>query len=155
MTITFPLPPAIEDLVRARNRLREHFGSSGLRFTLDGNLLGDLGEAIAAEMFGMQIGGRGMTGIDGVAPDGRTIQVKVTASNRGPAFRMVDKRADHLLFFDLDVETAKGSIVFNGPEHVAARRLPRSWVGQRSLTRIQIRAADRDVRDEDRLPILD
>ncbi|MEH6719429.1 MAG: hypothetical protein V7704_11150 [Aurantimonas endophytica] len=154
MMRTFRLPPAVEELVRARNRLREHYASSGLRFTLDGNLLGDLGEAIAAEMFGMRIGGRGVTGIDGVAPDGRTIQAKVTASRRGPAFRMVDTRADHLLFFDLDVEAATGSTVFNGPERVAIERLPGSWVGQRTLTAGQIRAADREVRDEDRLPVV-
>ncbi|PYE40441.1 hypothetical protein DFI02_1164 [Rhizobium sp. PP-F2F-G20b] len=45
----FDLPPVITDLVLARNRLRDHYISSGLNFTLDGNLIGDIGEAVAAE----------------------------------------------------------------------------------------------------------
>ncbi|WP_244640355.1 DUF6998 domain-containing protein [Aureimonas glaciei] len=154
-TIRFPLPPAIANLVLARNELRDHYVSSGLTFTLDGNLLGDLGEAIAAEIFGVKLQGRSVTGIDGHAPDGRSVQVKVTGTDRGPAFRMVDTRADHLLFFSLDVDNAEGLVIFNGPEHIALGLLPHTWVGQRSLTRNQIRAADREVDDADRLqPII-
>ncbi|WP_292498840.1 hypothetical protein [Mesorhizobium sp.] len=59
----FKLPPAIADLVAARNNLRAHYqavlprGASNvdLSFTLDGNLVGDLGEAIAAELFGVRL----------------------------------------------------------------------------------------------------
>ena len=52
---TFKLPPAIATLVDARNSVREHYetvlrsqGSNvELKFTLDGNLVGYFGEAIA------------------------------------------------------------------------------------------------------------
>jgi len=154
--IRFPLPPAIANLVSARNELRDHYVSSKLNFTLDGNLLGDLGEAIAAEVFGIKLHGPGVAGIDGHAPDGRSVQVKVTGTDRGPAFRWREKRADHLLFFSLDVEDkTEGLVVFNGPEDVAIKYLPSKWEGQRSLTRVQIRAADLEVKDADRLkPII-
>ena len=49
--LEFDLPPAIADLVAARNKLRAHQPSVGLKFPLDGNLVGDLGEAIAVELF--------------------------------------------------------------------------------------------------------
>ena len=49
---TFGLPPIITDLLQARNRLRDHYRSAALTFTLDGNLIGDIGEAVAAELFG-------------------------------------------------------------------------------------------------------
>lgn len=154
-TIRFPLPPAIANLVLARNELRDHYLTSGLTFTLDGNLLGDLGEAIAAEVFGIKLQGPGVAGIDGHAPDGRSVQVKVTGTDRGPAFRWREKRADHLLFFSLDVGNAEGLVVFNGPEQVAIKYLPTKWEGQRSLTRNQIRAADLEVAEGDRLkPII-
>ncbi|WP_425356487.1 DUF6998 domain-containing protein [Xaviernesmea rhizosphaerae] len=39
-------------------------------FTLDGNLIGDVGEAAAAERFGLKLSPRNGTGIDGHAPDG-------------------------------------------------------------------------------------
>jgi len=65
-------------------------------------LVGDIGEAVAAELFGVKLSARDGTGIDGHAPDGRSVQVKASGSNRGPAFRVVDTRADHLLFLSFD-----------------------------------------------------
>lgn len=145
----FALPPAIADLVAARNRLRRHYESSGLSFTLDGNLIR---EAIAAELFGIRlVPARSTQGIDGYAPDGRSVQVKATGSARGPAFRLIETKADHLLFFDLDLEQALGTVGYNGPEAIATRSLPTHFQGQRSLTRAQIRAADLQVAPEQRL----
>lgn len=127
-----------------------------LSFTLDGNLVGDIGEAIAVELFGIRLVERkSYEGIDGFAPDGTTtVQVKATGTKRGPAFRQTETRADHLLFFDLDFERQCGEIVFNGPEHLAVAKLPPTFSGQRSLTPGQIRAADLTVPADQRLPII-
>lgn len=51
----FVLPPVIRELIVARNNVRDHYASSGLSFTLDGNLVGDLGEALAADLFGLNL----------------------------------------------------------------------------------------------------
>lgn len=150
----FQLPPVISDLILARNRLRDHYRTAALDFTLDGNLIGDIGEAVAAELFGIRLSTRNGTGIDGHALDGRSVQVKATGTNRGPAFRMVDTRAEHLLFLQFDLENLAGEVVFNGPEEVALTFLPASWIGQRSLTRAQIRRADAMVSEDKRLPRL-
>jgi hypothetical protein len=147
----FELPQVVRELVAARNNLRRHYALCGLTFTIDGNLVGDLGEAVAAELFDIQLVARNGTGIDGFASDGRSVQVKATGTGRGPAFRVVDRRADHLLFLDLDLENLKGRIVFNGPEVLVIGRLPPTWVGQRALSLAQIAAIDRMVRAEDRL----
>jgi hypothetical protein len=154
MTRRFTLPPVIAELVLSRNRVRDHYKSADLFFTLDGNLIGDIGEAVAAELFGIKLSIRNGTGIDGHAPDGHSVQIKATGTNRGPAFRMVDTRADHLLFLEFDLENLTGDVVFNGPERVALQFLPTTWVNQRSLTRVQIRKADLLVRDEQRLPFV-
>lgn len=158
---TFDLPPVIADLIVARNKLRAHYrevlrkrgGDVQLEFTLDGNLVGDLGEAIAVELFGIRlVEAKSIEGIDGCAPDGSTtVQVKATGTGRGPAFRRTETRADHLLFLDLDFENAKGTVVYNGPEHHAVALLPDKFVGQRSLTRKQMRDADTLVKPEERL----
>lgn len=83
-----------------------------------------------------------------------SVQIKATGTNRGPAFRFTDTRAMHLLFFSLDFDNLKGSVIFNGPEAIALKKLPASWVGQRSLTANQIRIADSDVMDKDRIQMI-
>lgn len=127
-----------------------------LKFTLDGNLVGDIGEALAVELFGIKLVNTASTkGIDGATPDGKTVQVKATGTGRGPAFRQTETRADYLLFFQLDFDEARGTVIFNGPEHYATSRLPREFVGQRMLSAKQIRDADLQVRPEERLRRVD
>jgi hypothetical protein len=109
MTRSFDLPPVIAELVLARNRVLDHYKSAALTFTLDGNLIGDIGEAVAAALFGIKLSVRNGTGIDGHAPDGRSVQIKATGTGGGPAFRMVDTRADHLQFLEFDLANLKGS----------------------------------------------
>lgn len=162
--MSFDLPPITKSLIMARNTVRDYYaarlGPLGtavrLKFTLDGNFIGDLGEALAAEMFGIRlVDSRSSTGIDGYAPDGKTsVQVKATGTGRGPAFRKIDLRADHLIFFDLDLEAGVGSVVYNGPEHWATDCLPSDFSGQRSLTRAQIQAADARVLPGERLELI-
>lgn len=160
----FEMPDLIADMVAARNKVREHYaamldrqGSAvELKFTLDGNLVGDIGEALAAQLFGIRlVETKSTEGIDGYAPDGRTVQVKATGTGRGPAFRCVEIRADHLLFFDLDFDRCRGAIVYNGPEHYAVRHLPDTFTSQRQLSRHQIRAADAMVQPGERLSRID
>ncbi|EJT05004.1 hypothetical protein RCCGE510_11114 [Rhizobium sp. CCGE 510] len=74
------MPPVIAELVIARDRVRRHYAVPGLSFTLDGKLVGDLGEAVAAELFGLILRPGGGTGIDGHALDGRSVQVKATGT---------------------------------------------------------------------------
>ena len=147
----FDLPPEIQELISARNKLRSRYASSKLQFTLDGNLVGDIGEAIAAEIFGVRLVRGGTTGIDGHAPDGRSVQVKATGTGRGPVFRCVDTRADHLLFFSLDFENLKGEVTFNGPEDIALRSMPIKWDNQRPVSMTKIKEANRSVLDDQRL----
>ncbi|MER9202942.1 hypothetical protein NKH74_27765 [Mesorhizobium sp. M0933] len=135
----------------ARNKLREHYQAARLKFTLDGNLVGDIGEAVAAELFGIKLVPGNGTGIDGHSTDGRSVQVKATGTGRGPVFRCVDTRADHFLFLDIDFENLRGEVIFNGPEHVALANMPEAWIGQRPVTKGQIRAADTLVDIGDRL----
>lgn len=160
---TFALPPAIADLLEARNKVRKHYeailrtqGSQvDLAFTLDGNLVGDIGEAIATELFGVRlVETKSTEGFDGYAEDDRTVQVKATGTKRGPAFRQTETRAQHLLFFCLDFENATGSVAYNGPEHYVTKYLPKAFSGQRMVSRAQIRQANQQVQDRERLPRL-
>lgn len=159
----FPLPPAIAELFAARNKVRAHYGAVlkaaeeevTLDFTFDGNFVGDLAQAIAVEMFGVKLTpAKKLEGIDGFAPDGRSVQIKATGRALGPAFRMTKVRADHLLFLNIDFEAESGEVVFNGPEHLVIARMPEEWTGQRSLRMAQMRRLDGEVDDADRLAVL-
>lgn len=162
--VSFPLPPAIATQLEARDAVRCHYrgvlarmGSGvDLRFTLDGNLVGDIGEAIAAELFGVTlVETKSTEGIDGYAPDGRSVQIKATGTRRGPAFRPTATRADHLLFFCLDFAGANGTVAFNGPERDVTRFLPDGQYEQRMVSRVRLRAANALVSPTDRPPRCD
>ncbi|WP_091145781.1 hypothetical protein [Novosphingobium sp. CF614] len=151
---TFKLPPSISKLVSARNELKDHYKDIDLRFTFDGNLVGDLGEAVAADLFGIMLTGRSNEGIDGYAPDGRSVQVKASGTKRGAPFRLVETSADHLLFFHFDYDQCIGEVVYNGPEEPVRHVLPASWDGQRSVSAAAFRRLNKLVSDGDRLRML-
>ncbi|MBQ6523694.1 MAG: hypothetical protein IJI12_03410 [Atopobiaceae bacterium] len=50
----------------------------GRHFTLDGHLVGSLGEVYAAERYGLKLARASEKTHDGTAPDGRLVQIKVT-----------------------------------------------------------------------------
>ncbi len=151
----FKLPKVLADLAQARNAVRNHYQDAltargcnvELKFTLDGNLVGDIGEALAVQMFGIRLtSSRSSEGIDGYLPDtDKTVQVKATGTGRGPGFRATRMKADYLLFFDLDLESCTGEVVFNGPEHYARAMLPDEFPNQRILTSARIREAGKCV----------
>ena len=88
----FKLPEELGDLVRARNAVRNHYRKAltergcdvELKFTLDGNLVGDIGEALAVQLFGIRLtSSRSTEGVDGYLPDtDKTVQVKSTGTGR-------------------------------------------------------------------------
>jgi hypothetical protein len=124
-----------------------------LRFTFDGNLVGDLGEAVAAELFGLRLTGRSNTGIDGYTRDGRSVQVKASGTRRGPAFRPVDTRADHLLVLHFDYDDCSGQVIYNGPEEPVVATLPASWHGQRCVSLPALLRLNAQIADAERLPM--
>jgi hypothetical protein len=69
------LPIEVRNLVKARDALRDLYVKNGvvrLAFALDGNLVGDLGEAVAAKLFDLTLADRpGFKAVDATAPDGR------------------------------------------------------------------------------------
>ena len=81
------LPTSVVDLYRAHEAMCRQFAHTGLAFTLDGKLVGDIGEAVVAEAFGIKLCERRVAGVDGYAHDGRSVQIKATGlPKRGPAF---------------------------------------------------------------------
>lgn len=98
---TIGLPEVVRSLVLAHRELVEAYAATSLRFTLDGRLVGDIAEAIAAEAFGLALCKVRTPGVDALAHDRRTVQIKASGIGKGPAFTPGEGRADHLIFLGL------------------------------------------------------
>src|SRR5436853_97198 len=93
---------ALKKLRSARDDLRTMFPE--LRFALDGNLVGDIGEAIAICDFGLAKLRPGTTLHDFATKKGKLIQVKTTqqtAQGKGVGLGLIKRSFDHLIVIQL------------------------------------------------------
>lgn len=136
----------LEDLYRASGRLEELF--PGRKFTLDGHLVGSVGEVIAAYMFDLTLVRGSTLGHDALAADGRRVEVKLT--QRGGA--AIRHPSDHLIV----LHRPKGGpvrVVYNGPgEPVWHQAGAMGRNGQRPIGLTKLLALDRTVPEAARLP---
>lgn len=153
----FRLPSVLRPLCEAQESLAKHYQWTGLKFTLDGRLVGDIAEAIAFENFQLVPTGQRQGGIDAICVSGRSVQVKATCqAGKGPAFSYGRSCADDLLFFEIDLKREIATVLYNGPEApVRALLPPVPWTHTIRLPQAEIVSLDRDVRPEHRLPTWD
>lgn len=120
------LPPAVERVVTARKALREAYAyrilnnQKNLEFTFDGKFVGDLGEAIAADHFDLDLDpGKHIDGYTRCSKR-KPVQVKATGRPRGTfQFRKSDY-LDHakvqLIAIVIHWDDCEYEVVYNGPE---------------------------------------
>jgi hypothetical protein len=96
-------------LYSAQNALRSL--ASEYKWAGLGNLLGDYGEFIAVQSFGLEKAPSGSNGYDAVSPDGKTVQVKANHAASQIGFRGV---ADIMLVLHV-TESGDYSVVYYGP----------------------------------------
>lgn len=141
---------AIPDLVR---RLYEIVGQleaafPGRKFTLDGHLVGSIGEVLAAHRYGLKLLPASAEGHDARARDGRLVQIKATQA------KMVGLRSrpQHLLVLRLNRD-GTAEEVYNGPGAPAWRAAGKMQKnGQRPIGVAKLRALMAGVAERDRLP---
>jgi len=119
----------------------------GRHFTLDGHIVGSLGEVIAAHVFGLRLLPPSSKGRDAIAPDGRDVEIKLTQGKR-VAFR---EEPAHLIVLSL---TSGAFVVeYNGPgSRVWCACGGRGSNGQRSVSLSRIRQLQRDNSEQEMLP---
>ncbi|MDV3457692.1 hypothetical protein RZN05_11905 [Sphingomonas sp. HF-S4] len=145
------LPEAVRALVTAHRALVLSYVATALRFTLDGRLVGDIGEATAASAFGLELCRTRTPGIDALTDDGRTVQIKASGIGKGPAFSPGEGRADHLIFLMLDFERAEARVRYNGPEAPVRAELPPEFTSTKRVSVPRILTLDAAVDKSDRL----
>lgn len=143
------LPRPVMDLYRSHKAVRRHFASTGLAFTLDGKLVGDIAEALTAKAFGLQLCTKRTPGIDAHTRAGRSVQIKSTGKPKaGPAFTPGEAIADHLIFLRFRFDEGVAEIAYNGPEAPVRAMLPPVITGTKraSLPRVLEAAASLPLR---------
>jgi len=120
----------------------------GWQFTLDGKLVGDLGEALACYYFGLTPLPAGEKTHDARAPDGRRVQVKTT---QGKVFGLGLERRhfEHLIALRINRE-GEAEVVYNGPGWRVWEEL--GEIKSCSIGVNRLRRLDAKVQETERVP---
>lgn len=138
----------IGNLYRIVDRLQTLF--PGRKFTLDGHLVGSIGEVLAAHMFNLVLLPGSSPTHDAVTIDGRKVQVKLTQGKSGVALRA---QPDFLLVLRLTPERSV-EVIYNGRGespwlHAGAKQSN----GQRRISLKRLREIDACVTKVERIPV--
>ncbi|AZJ36620.1 hypothetical protein [Tenacibaculum singaporense] len=116
----------IKQLLEITNKLRERYKRS---FPLDGRLVGDIGEVLCAEKYGIELYSENTTIHDGKEiATGKLIQIKATFKNNSYFPYGESKIPDYFLSVNI-LEDGKIEELFNGPgkfihnNYIVKRRL--------------------------------
>jgi hypothetical protein len=102
------LPKLMRRLDKITKELEELF--PGRHFTLDGHLVGSIGEVWAASIYGVRLDPASARTHDGATPDGRRVQIKAT---RRDAVAL-SSLPDHLIVLRLNPDGSADEF-YNGP----------------------------------------
>jgi hypothetical protein len=131
----------IRSLYCVVKELEEEFVDENRKFTLDGHLVGSIGEVVAAYSFGLKTYRAGTRTHDG-EKDGKIGYVKLTGGNRNVA---LSSKPDHPIVMQL--REFKFSLVYNGPGAIVWDRCSGDPAkpGQRPIGLATLRKIQRDT----------
>lgn len=138
----------LDDLYKASDRLGEMF--PGRSFTLDGHLVGSIGEVIAAYMFDLDLATASTKAHDAIAKDGRQVEIKLTQKS-STALRHLP---EHLIV----LQRLKGQsveVIFNGPGETvwkACGKMQKN--GQRQISISKLKSLQELVLPTSMLPLV-
>ena len=143
------IPDAIRGLIQIVNQLQSKYPKK--RFTLDGRLVGDLGEVLVEAVYDLELYGGLRRHHDGITPDGRQVQIKATMQNS------LTFPVDHIPDYYLGIKiNGDGTFreVFNGPGRIAGEAVKDRKPTKTNLHSVSISILERlngKVLDRDRI----
>jgi hypothetical protein len=139
------IPALVKELYAVVHKLEGHF--QGRKFTLDGHLVGSIGEVLAAYHYNLELLPASSEAHDACCPAGKNVQVKATQG------KAVGLRCEpqHLLVLKLGGD-GNFSEVFNGPGHLAWNNAgPMQKNGQRPISVSRLKLLMDEVPEHQRL----
>lgn len=147
-----PIPAALAQLYDAQRILAKAFPQS--TFTIDGKIVGDIGEAIAEGAFGLQKLRAGSKDHDFRTADGRLVQVKATQkakSSKAVGLGLVKRTFDCLIVLEFDKD-GSFEVLYNGPgKYIDDARAHKKSA---SLSRLQLMACQLKVGKSEALKLV-
>jgi hypothetical protein len=142
------IPEKVKQLYAIVKELEAMF--PGRHFTLDGHLIGSVGEVLAAYHYGLELLPASYQTHDAVSLDGRRIQIKATQVNRIG----ISSEPDCLLVLKI-LPDGRVEEIYNGPgKNVWEAAGKRQKNGQRYIPNGQLRKLSCCVKPEEKLPML-
>ena len=102
------LSDKIKELYKITNELESSY--PGRKFTIDGHLVGSIGEVIVAEHYGLELLRNSTETHDAVSADGKNVQIKATQINRSS----ISSEPDYLIVIKI-FSDGSWEEVYNGP----------------------------------------
>ena len=141
---------AVKDMLQIVEKLQKAYPKK--KFTLDGRLVGDLGEILVEEDYDLDLYEGLEKHHDGETPDGRRVQVKTTMKNS------LTFPVDHIPHYYIGIQVhSDGSYteIFNGPGAIAWKAVKNrkpTKTNLHSITLSALKKLNEEVREDDRIP---
>ena len=141
---------ALSKLLAIVNELQASYPPKA--FTLDGRLLGDIGEVLASEVYDVELFRTIQPHHDGITSNKRKVQIKATMKD------MLSFPADHVPDYYLGIKIdPNGAIetIYNGPGSIIAKKVCKPIVPKHNFYNVSLktlRELDKTVADQDRIP---
>lgn len=138
----------LESLYRSVDRLEKLF--PGRKFTLDGHLVGSIGEVVAAYMFDLTLNPGSTEGSDAITINGVQVEIKLTQGSKIG----LRSEPEHLIVLQKK-RGRKIVVVYNGPGSLAwdtAGRIQKN--GQRALSISRLCKLNEAIPNENSLKVV-
>lgn len=149
----------LEQLLQIVEQLETEYADYNRKFTIDGHLIGSIGEVIVAEAFDLELEKNSTPVIDAHTKDGtdRTVQIKATQIDRVSFSSKHENEdvPDQVIVISID-KTGNWKVEFNGPGKLIYENLGKPQKnGQSQISLTKLRRLMADVTDEQQLPMLE
>ena len=105
----------VQHLLHIVHSLEQTF--KGRHFTLDGHLVGSIGEVLASYHYGIRLYEASTAIHDGEVLDGRKVQIKMTQGDT----IVISEQPDYLIALYMDRKTGEVQEIYNGPGEILFR----------------------------------
>ena len=134
------VPKIIKELYGSRNKLREV--NNQWKFTLDGKLVGDIGEVLACYHFDLEPLKEGAVTHDAKTKDGKMIQIKTTQRDQ-VGLGLKRRKFDYLIVVKLE-EDGSYKFIYNGPGGIVLKSTKCQSISVKKLEELQGKVNDKD-----------
>ena len=150
----------IKQLLAITKQLRDNANHHGRKFSLDGKLVGDIGEVLCANKYGLELLDENAYKHDAKEIiSGRLIQIKSSFNNYSYFPFGEDKTPDYFLSINI-LESGEIEELFNGPghfivEHYIKKRILKGYKNSYYLlSKGILRSLNKEVPEEEKIKIV-